>query len=110
MELTEVRQEVFPLDDGLHRLMQYDSNGTFVDSYLIIGSTQALAVDLQRAKGPISRLLWSLRMDIMTIWVPIQENLWTTAFPSGYLLRNTKRSEARFPLCWGTGRIRPSVF
>lgn len=67
MELTEVRQEVFPLDDGLHRLMQYDSNGTFVDSYLIIGSTQALAVDLQRAKGSLLAAIRELTDKPLTV-------------------------------------------
>lgn len=53
MELREIGQEVFPLDNRLYRLVQYDSNGTFVDSYLIVGNTQALVIDTQRAKGEL---------------------------------------------------------
>ena len=51
MAVKETEQEIFQLDDRLYRLVQHDSKGTFVDSYLIIGDNLALVIDLQRVKG-----------------------------------------------------------
>jgi len=49
--MTETRQDIFRLSEDLYRLVQTDSNGTFVDAYLIVGSESALVIDLQRAEG-----------------------------------------------------------
>lgn len=49
----EREQRVFPLAEGLYRLVQTDDRGTFVDSYLILGNRSALLVDVQRDRGAL---------------------------------------------------------
>ena len=56
----ELEQRVFPLGEGLYRLVQTDDRGTFVDSYLILGSRSALLVDLQRDRGALLETVRSL--------------------------------------------------